>query len=1064
VADESTQKSSIPVSSILVAAIAIAGVLVAQRAPLESSRPAPQEPGQSITHIDQNVPARLWQDPLATVKRYRDQQRDEILKEATLKRQLGMSQENRHLKRPALVPPDNAYDVNKHLKPSIKRTICGSNQHVDVIAVIILGGTSDEDAEMRRRTRYAIVSALQSAGAQPYRGNTIGYTSIPAAPDSRQRLPKTMPFEWFWKDGKQDVSSADMPGKAALKKNNPSRTWQLVLWLDEEYFYTHALSRLQHLKELLSPPCADETNYRFTVLGPATSDGLEAIKRSIERKQYTRRPDGKPLRMISATATMALPRPNGADEYQNEQYFSVQGVIEFIRLIGPDSRLLDTLHKEIEMHPMVRIPFLSDRKPIVLVISDNDTEYARGFTKYSGGLTEEVDKRKPKVILYLRGLDGRILAPSFSQATQEQPRKNGPNDADKSDANSEKTAHGQHQIDYLRRLQVEIRDQIGKDGQDVVSIWILGSDVYDKLLLLRALKSEFPKATFMTTDLDAGLLQPAEMQWTRNLVVATNYGLTLGNDLQAGVMPFRDGYQTANFLATRIIAAECTDKLFDNYKQATMAWLTTPLLFEIGRTRAVPLRASSGGTLDVGGCFEKVPAAVHPTYKLKPPPDQWWLMAPLLLILSACVVIKMLRLEGPVSRSLLSGAARNAFMTKPVMLSLTLIAVMLMTTITFAAEIQSLVARMSMPFLTGLLPAISTLCGIYFARKTIAHGAPGDRASIRSGCLIIGTVLLGAGLVFPLAATLQPWHQSTEPFEWVEGVSVWPTHLLRFYACLIAVWGIWHIGRMSDRNITAIESTLGCAVIGPPTRIEHIWQRYSGNGGWRVFVTIIIGVVYFVIALGVVAIFQEVPGTPARGADNMANVASLLFFLVFLNITLVCSVVVSISSLVFHVVHKLNALHASAPRTFHDHLAAIRLIAQRSEVLLSIIYYPLLVSALLLVARSPVFDNWDTPNSLLIVLALPFTIAFGCIVWLRYETVNFHEHAILGMKSELARLKGATTAAEIPQLEALLDQALNEKRGAFQSLAYQPMVRALLLPIGGVSGIEIFEHVILPQK
>jgi len=47
------------------------------------------------------------------------------------------------------------------------------------------------------------------------------------------------------------------------------------------------------------------------------------------------------------------------------------------------------------------------------------------------------------------------------------------------------------------------------------------------------------------------------------------------------------------------------------------------------------------------------------------------------------------------------------------------------------------------------------------------------------------------------------------------------------------------------------------------------------------------------------------------------------------------------------------------------------------------------------------------------------------------------------------------------QFERLYERVRNESRGSFQNLALQPLIRALLLPIGGFSGIEILQHVVL---
>jgi hypothetical protein len=116
---------------------------------------------------------------------------------------------------------------------------------------------------------------------------------------------------------------------------------------------------------------------------------------------------------------------------------------------------------------------------------------------------------------------------------------------------------GDSQFDYLRRLGDEVRkeDQIFRrnGGQGIRAVGIFGSDIYDKLLILQAMQQELPDAIYFTNDLDARLLHPANYQWTRNLLVASSYGLTLGHDLcRAGAPPFRDGYQSSAYVSVMI--------------------------------------------------------------------------------------------------------------------------------------------------------------------------------------------------------------------------------------------------------------------------------------------------------------------------------------------------------------------------------------------------------------------------------------------------------------------------------------------------------------------------------
>ncbi len=154
-------------------------------------------------------------------------------------------------------------------------------------------------------------------------------------------------------------------------------------------------------------------------------------------------------------------------------------------------------------------------------------------------------------------------------------------------------ADGRSQFDYLRRLADEIdrldddREHFTKNG--VKAIGIVGSDVYDKLLVLQALRGRFKDKIFFTTDLDARYLHADQKEWARNLVVASNFGLSLRPALQMWTLPFRDSYQTAAYLATLVALA---DPPGEGWTAKMSEWLR-PQLFEIGRTEAVYLASPS---------------------------------------------------------------------------------------------------------------------------------------------------------------------------------------------------------------------------------------------------------------------------------------------------------------------------------------------------------------------------------------------------------------------------------------------------------------------------------------
>jgi hypothetical protein len=84
---------------------------------------------------------------------------------------------------------------------------------------------------------------------------------------------------------------------------------------------------------------------------------------------------------------------------------------------------------------------------------------------------------------------------------------------------------GLNQADDIRRLAQRLREQDRSLRDNGVgglkAVGVLGSDVYDKLELLKALRPILPQSTFFTNNLDARLGHPDEWAETHNLVVVS---------------------------------------------------------------------------------------------------------------------------------------------------------------------------------------------------------------------------------------------------------------------------------------------------------------------------------------------------------------------------------------------------------------------------------------------------------------------------------------------------------------------------------------------------------------
>ncbi len=201
----------------------------------------------------------------------------------------------------------------------------------------------------------------------------------------------------------------------------------------------------------------------------------------------------------------------------------------------------------------------------IVLITERDTIYGAAIPF----LFRLAIPKGPSVVVfnYLSGVDGRALeqaargSPSSRDRTRADTTSaaNGGSSAE-DDARNGFAPDGPSQLDYLRRLEARLVDldlrMRRKGGRGVVAVGVVGSDVYDKLLVLRALRQRFRNAVFFTTDLEAEYYRKSELPYTQNLIVASHFGLTLNPWLQRDVPPFRESYQTSTFLATLLAVRE----------------------------------------------------------------------------------------------------------------------------------------------------------------------------------------------------------------------------------------------------------------------------------------------------------------------------------------------------------------------------------------------------------------------------------------------------------------------------------------------------------------------------
>jgi hypothetical protein len=153
--------SGSPLPSIILVLIMSVGAFWAQKIPLPSARPAEAPVTPDRYAGQQNIDARLWQDPFDAVNKGAPKQdlAIKVADKASLQALLNAPQQQ---PQPSSTQPD----------------LCQATPAADpvtVMAVMVNGAPYAEAAESRRRTRYAVISGLGRSAYVPLDREHLDY-------------------------------------------------------------------------------------------------------------------------------------------------------------------------------------------------------------------------------------------------------------------------------------------------------------------------------------------------------------------------------------------------------------------------------------------------------------------------------------------------------------------------------------------------------------------------------------------------------------------------------------------------------------------------------------------------------------------------------------------------------------------------------------------------------------------------------------------------------------------------------------------------------------------------
>jgi len=258
---------------------------------------------------------------------------------------------------------------------------------------------------------------------------------------------------------------------------------------------------------------------------------------------------------------------------------------------------------------------------------------------------------------------------------------------------------------------------------------------------------------------------------------------------------------------------------------------------------------------------------------------------------------------------------------------------------------------------------------------------------------------------------------------------------------------------------------------GDQIDVGELWAEYRLRGKplYRWIRTLTLSVLYGGFGACLFMLLGQ-PTTPSRG--TVAFVADkVALFLSVSSFVLLMFYVVDAVLLNSRLVRRLSAAPSVwPPQTFEkwpcddshctsflSEWLAIRLIARRTEVVGSVVVGPFVVLFLLIISRLSYFDRWDWPLSLIAIMGINSLYAILAAAILRRSAERTRAIALDRLRQGRVRCLAANDDRGVRLSDRLLGEIESIQRGAFAPLTQQPVMRAFLVPLGGIGTAAFLE-------
>ena len=1051
--DTDSTKSSSYWSTILSVATVLFATALGYKAVspyLASDRPVASENSKSVVESGkkQSAKTRLWQDPLNHLEEFKSPSKSSSIPGGVNLGSLKCALKN--------ITEEKGFDLD----------------NMTYILCFVESGAQSEAVEVRRRTRNSVVSACGTAGYTPKDQDKISFATIQCNFDNLTNNI-IVPYEIYENKNKRCI----------------------LFWIDDEQVPDkHALIfankvycelGLSNISEKVPTKSTDWK--RFRLLCCTGTDLILALKTSVTTKgdwkscvSNSYNSFSKNTLIISCDSTVTQVRTEFAKHKVQYGYIvndsgDTKSSFEFRFTIGTDEHLAKLVRKELE----VRKVWWNKRpgNPAIAVICEWDSNYGRRMAETYRKTLSQYDVH---IYRYLRGIDGQIPKPA-EKGDAEKKKDNRQIDA--------AIAEGDAQYDYLLRMVQRM-----KKTANYVAIGLLGQDAYDSLLMLKTMRSSFPDTQFFTHDLDARLLQPGQYEYTRNVLVASHFGLELHPFLQRSVMPFRSSYGSARYFAALHALDYSTVEVTDpkdrfGINQHTRNHIEEELkdLVEASSSNDES-RFARIYEIGKGGAFE---LSYDPTLQDR-------------------------------ARELGTDQIRD---------------IPRITTISVGWQ-EGFAVIISIISITALVFMFSSKVSV-----VMANTMP-DKYVITS--------ILIAVFLFILSA----WYSSNspygEPFLFTSGISVWPTNAIRLIAFIMSIlfvrnyrlilgdrwdkltrwlpsymqiyckkdtrhsinfqgsswWdGIlisktwraaikyWRVGYVNSsekgKDLSALQVVKGGVPNKNSVDVGILLLRGLFLGQWpqRMMRTIILHVIVLILFIGLF-ILSEGMITPARGTlaiviSGILFVASELFGLLFILLFLIDTTMLTNRFLKVLDANRAGLAWPSLedeakvlPQGLNSELCSkaqqgrllVQFVAEMTDVIARMIHYPFIILAILILAHSSIFDSWRFTEPQILIGLFAITTLLSCALLMQFNARKIKERVLRDIDKLLIPLPSPLDEDMLRErpilpdektikfIENTRDQVQKISGGAFKPLMSNPITLSLIYPIVSfVGGNELLD-------